>query len=162
MNAKTRVLEYAQSTDQFIPQDAAEALGLSTPTIRKAITSLVEEGELVRHESGILEKKKRITRTHKKPRIEDLLKPKFDAALEGIDIIIPEDATKEGCRKQKAAIKAAMDTVTYENTAVEVAACKGFSKYSQSHLAWYKSRYLNNRRKSIQAEQETEVTAEAV
>lgn len=162
MSAKTEIKEFAKSGMHFTTRDVAETLNLNISTVRKAISSLIEENELVRDENNVIQKKQRITREHSKKTISEILKPKFDAALEGVDIMIPPNATPEEKRARKATIKTALDAVTYGNTVAEIAACKGFSKYNEYHLDWYKSRYLSTRRKSAMTEQETELMAEAV
>ena len=152
MSAKQRVQEYAENAEgAFTSATVAEELGLNISTVRKAIADLVEEKVLVRGDNNAIEKKKKITRVHTKPKIKDLLAPKFRAALEGVNIVIPPDATADEKREQKATIKAALSTVTYGNTVAEIAACKDFSKYSESHLTWYKSQYLREQRAVLAA-----------
>jgi len=148
MSAKTQVEQYVVDTPRFTTRQASEALGINISTVRKAVAALVTEGVLTRDNDSLV-KKEKITRIHNKPKVSDILEPKFEIALAGISIVIPDDTTADEKRAAKAEIKTALDSVTFDNTKDEVAAIKSFSKYSVSHLAWYKSQYLHKLRTSL-------------
>jgi len=163
MSAKTQILEYAKENGGFTVSAVAETLGLSASTVRKAVKALVEEGELSRSDDNTIAVKEKITRTHTKPKIKDILAPKFADALGNTPIVIPADADPDLKRAMKAAIKTALSTVTFGNTVAEITACKDFTKFRESHLDWYKSQYLREQRAAVAAEStEAAPIAEAV
>lgn len=149
MSTKTQVQQYAQTHESFTARQVADDLGLNINTVRSAIASLVTDNELTRAADNSLAKKVKVTRVHSKPKIMDILRPKFAAALRRIDIVIDADATPDDKRDQKARIKAALDQITFGNTVVEISGTKDFTKYSESHLNWYKSQYLRDARAAL-------------
>ena len=157
MSTKTQVQEFAQTHENFTPRQVADDLGLNVSTVRSTIAKLVNENELTRAADNTISLKVATTRVHAKPKIKDLLTPKFEAALRDIDIVIPSDATPDEKRAQKAEIKAALDEVTFGNTVAEIQGTKDFTKYTASHLDWYKSQHLRERRAAAASTDEADI-----
>lgn len=146
MSAKTQIVEHMTANPIFKAKDAAEALGLNISTVRKAISELVNDGTLCRENDSL--SKPKVTRVHKKKTIGAFIAPIFAAALDGVNI------------HDKRACKTALESVTLAKVDDGVKELKPYSKFSQSHLDWYKSQYLRGARK---ADPETpEQTAERV